>query len=132
MCNRLLRDHGLETTCQVSEVEKELGGVSRTYDTVSYLMNQQQGKIFSWVIGADLLAELPGWYRAEELIKKISFTVVRRKGTYCPPSDFRVLDEEMPEIASSEIRYLIETGGKVSAFLSSGVDDYVRNLGLYR
>mgnify|MGYP001348162966 CR=1 FL=1 len=132
MCHRLLGDHGLEARCQVSEVEKELGGVSRTYDTVSYLMNQQPGKSFSWVIGADVLAELPRWYRAEELIKKISFTVVRRKGTPCPPCDFRVLHEEMPDISSSEIRNLLETGGNVEAFLSPGVEDYVRHLSLYR
>jgi nicotinate-nucleotide adenylyltransferase len=110
---------------RVSEIERELGGESRTLRTVKALKQKHPEHSFSLVIGADLEAEVSSWYGAEELRRLIDFIVVGRGGFSGGSGP------AMPEVSSSEVRERLRTGAPVDALVSRSVLDYIRQRKLY-
>ena len=64
---------------RVSDVEHRRGGPSYTVETVAALAGEVDKRV-AWLIGADQLATLPNWHRADELAGLASFVVMRRPG----------------------------------------------------
>lgn len=52
---------------EVSDIERELGGESRTFHTLEALSKRYPGASFRLVIGADILNETHKWFRWEEV-----------------------------------------------------------------
>ncbi len=52
---------------RVTPIEQELGGESRTIDTLEALQARYSGLTFELIIGADLVAEMPRWKRWDAL-----------------------------------------------------------------
>jgi nicotinate-nucleotide adenylyltransferase len=122
MCRRAAA--ALGSRVQVCDVEGRLGGESRTLRTVTALLAEQPGLELSLVVGADLVAELPSWYGAEQLKQLVSFIVVGRAG-------FPGSGPAMPAISSSEVRDRLRRGEPVETLLPRSVLDYVRERKLY-
>jgi nicotinate-nucleotide adenylyltransferase len=111
---------------RVSDVEARLGGEkSRTLLTIKGLQASYPQHEFSLVIGADLVAELPSWYGADELRRSVQLLVVGRGG-YPGPTGVT-----MPAVSSTEIRARLYTGESTDGLLPRGVSEYVRERGLY-
>src|SRR4051812_15414382 len=72
---------------RVSDVERELGGESRTLRTVQTLEARHPEHRFALVIGADLVDETGSWYGAEELRREVPFIVVGRAGVRASGGD---------------------------------------------
>ncbi|MCK5801110.1 MAG: nicotinate (nicotinamide) nucleotide adenylyltransferase [Deltaproteobacteria bacterium] len=112
---------------QVSAIEAELGGKSRTFVTVSSLCERYPDRDFSLLIGADLVPEIASWHRADELRELVDLIVVGRSG-YEGPSG----SAELAAISSTKVRGALRKGADVSGWLPSGVVDYISRHGLYQ
>lgn len=110
---------------RVSDIEAEIGGTSRTFNTVSRLRARHPELDFALLIGADLLEETPAWHRFDELRELVELIVVGRPGY---PADDAV---ELARVSSTEVRRRLAAGEDASALLPRAVLDYVEAEGLY-
>jgi nicotinate-nucleotide adenylyltransferase len=127
MCRLTAR--ALGDRAQVSDIEGQLGGESRTLLTVMALRQAHPGTDFDLVIGADLHDEIDSWYRAEELRRMVSFIVVGRGGFPGPGGGDQL---QMPAVSSTEVRRRLQAGESADAFVPRLVLDYIRETKLYR
>lgn len=131
MCQ--LAAEALGPRVKVSDVEKQLGGESRTLRTVQALRAAQPDLQLSLVIGSDLENETSSWYGADELRQNVSFIVVGRAG-FGAPGAAKGSTVAMPPISSTEIRERLRAGAEatgVEALVPRRVLDYIRQRGLY-
>lgn len=85
---------------EVSTVEAELGGESRTFNTLQELSRREPGATFRLVIGSDILESVDRWYRWEEIAVLAPPLVVGREGYPLPPECPLVL----PNVSSTALR----------------------------
>lgn len=78
MCEIVVRDFNKAELCLI-EFERE--GKSYSYDTVKLLKSKYPEKEFTFVCGGDMLVYFDKWYRYEDLMREVSFTVFRRADT---------------------------------------------------
>lgn len=86
----------------------------RTFITVAKAREIWPQADFTLAIGADLVGQLPSWYRAEELLRQVKVAIVPRPGYSLPDRDLEVLrrrcasveiaDLVVPSISSSDYR----------------------------
>lgn len=124
--------------CQLCLVEFEREGKSYSYDTVVFLKKKYSQKDFTFVCGGDMLVSFDKWYRYEELMKLIPFTVFKRTDT--DETDFRncierfskmgmditVKEEKISNISSTEFRK-----SNLKHLLPSEVYDFIKERGIY-
>lgn len=120
----------------VVDVERERSGPSYTIDTVAELRAEDPGRELLWVVGSDLLDELPRWHRWPELREQITFLVIPR-GEGPPaaaPQGARLerLPVAFPDISSTAVRRALAEGRTVEGWLDREVQAIVAREGLYR
>jgi nicotinate-nucleotide adenylyltransferase len=141
MCNLLCNSFN---KAQVSDIEFKRQGKSYTFDTVNILKKEYEN--IAILIGGDMMSTFDTWYNYKELIKMVEILAVRRKGV--PDAEFddmvqrliaegakiTVLDVDLPEISSTEIRECFETQNveKLHSLLPENVMQYISENGLYR
>ncbi len=125
----------------VSDIERKLGGRSYTINTVRALRELYPPKTeFHLIIGGDQLFKLPEWYRFEALLKECRVTAVTRGGiSYADMQEYanelghvRVLNLDIPEISSTELRDKLKKGIDVSGLIPEKALAYITERGLYR
>lgn len=114
----------------VSEIERELGGESRTLHTIEALIEQDPSRELRLVIGADVLADLPKWYRWDRVAELAPPIVIGRAGYEHPDAPETLL----PMVSSTKIRALVAAGSteKASALLPRRVRAHIAEHALYR
>lgn len=116
-------------------IEAELPPPSRTIDTVAALRARHPDIGFSWIVGADILDELPRWHRWSELREQVRFVVVGR-GDHdfgLPPGgQFVVRPFRLPPVSSSAVRAAVAAGEPIDHLVSRAVSATIRARGLYR
>jgi nicotinate-nucleotide adenylyltransferase len=117
---------GLGWRVRVSDVERTIGGPSRTLNTIRELGKQHPEHEFSLVIGADLVAEVPTWHGATELQAQVPFIVVGRGGVGAASAPVA-----MPEVSSTEVRARLRDGQSVEGLVPRVVLDYIYERRLY-
>jgi nicotinate-nucleotide adenylyltransferase len=126
MCRRAMALFG--DRVQVSRVEEELGGESRTWRTLERLRAQQPAAAWRLVIGSDILAETDAWQRWDDIVQIAPPIVVgrgdHRKDTTVPIG--------MPDFSSTQARALLARGEDAVGLVSRSVMDYIAERGLYR
>lgn len=124
--------------------ELRRGGVSYSLLTALELSAEHPGLELCFVIGADMLVDLPNWWRIEELARLVSFCPVARPGFRLDLAPVAaVLGEEsarriaertvtMPPhpASSSAVRAALAAGGP-APWLPPGVEAEIRRRGLY-
>jgi nicotinate-nucleotide adenylyltransferase len=115
----------------VSDIERALGGPSRTLLTVRRLRELHPEHELSLVIGADLLAEVATWFGGAELQASVRFIVVGRGGTDGLAAD-AAGPVKMPAVSSTAVRDAIAAGRPVEGLVPRTVLDYIYRQGLYR
>lgn len=130
VCDFLASDEDRINMCRllISPLEKtklclaefERTGKSYSYDTVTLLKKKYPERNFTFVCGGDMLISFDKWYKYEELLKAVPFTVFRRTETDKDGFDSAVLkygemgmkitvcDDDVPAVSSSYIRNNIE------------------------
>jgi nicotinate-nucleotide adenylyltransferase len=127
MCE--LAAQALGARVRVSDIERDIGGESRTLRTVRRLQEVHPDFTFSLVIGGDLVAEVPTWYGGAELQRTVPFIVVGRGGAGTGAASGAVA---MPEVSSTEVRQALREGRSVEGLVPRAVLDYIYERGLYR
>jgi nicotinate-nucleotide adenylyltransferase len=116
---------------RVDPIEAQLPPPSRTIHTVDALREKHPDVDFAWIIGSDLLDELPSWHRWEDLRDAVEFLVVGR-GAHehpLPEGRFDVRDFVLPDISSSAIRRDLAAGVDVRDRLPEGVAAWLEKNG---
>jgi nicotinate-nucleotide adenylyltransferase len=112
---------------EVSDVERRLGGESRTLLTVRALRAERPGDDIVVVVGADLVRERERWYGYPELAALVDFFIVGRAGYPAEGAEGVV----MPDVSSTEIRTRVCEGRSIEGLVPSAVADYVAAHRLY-
>lgn len=129
MCERAVADLPRVALC---DIEKRLGGESRTFDTVTVLREEHPDTDFALVIGTDILAETQDWKNWDGLMEMVSLIVVGRSGH--DGADAQSL--ALPNVSSTSIRQALAAGDVdhevIEAWMVRDVQEYVLEHGLYR
>lgn len=114
---------------QVSRVEEELGGESRTVRTLEHLREQYAGKPLRFIMGADIMVEASKWYRFDRIVELAPPIVLGRVGVDYPSAPPPVL----PSISSTEIRAKLGEGDltSIEELVPKAVIEYARARRLY-
>lgn len=113
---------------RVNDIERRLGGESRTLETIKALRKEMPGQTFHLVVGADIEHEIATWYGAEELLRTVPRIVVGRSGFVGGPTGSQVT---MPAVSSTEVRARLARGDSVAGMLPTQVESYLRKHALY-
>ncbi|MBI4179980.1 nicotinate-nucleotide adenylyltransferase [bacterium] len=124
----------------VSDMEILRAGTSYTVDTLSELASRDPGSKLYFILGSDLLADLPNWRRWPDARKLATFVGVHRPGQPPgdPPKDLQDLGLvkllEIPGVAisSSLIRARVAAGKSIRYLVPAQVQDIIEEEGLYR
>ena len=130
----------------VSRYEADRGGINYTVDTLAHFRGQDpEGELF-FLLGADMLHDLPGWHEPARVCQLATAVVVRRSGAESVDFDclsrvvspegiqrLRRHQVEMPEIgiSSTEIRRRVRAGGSIRYQTPRAVEKYIETHGLY-
>lgn len=130
----------------VEDCETKREGRSYTIDTIRHLHAERPGDLFYFIIGGDMLANLPSWKEIGDLLNLTEFIPVFRPGH--TEEVFDQLKEtlgeevaqklksnivEMPlmDISSTSIREAAGAGESIQAWVPPGVATYIRAHHLY-
>lgn len=125
MCEAMARDVG--SWLQVSRAEAEVGGEGRTIELLEWLLPRHPGVRFRWVIGSDILADLPKWKAWDRIQQLVSVTVLHRAGYPAPTA----LGPPLAEVSSTEIRKRLEAGDVPVELVPRNALEVARARGLY-
>jgi nicotinate-nucleotide adenylyltransferase len=113
----------------VCAAEAELAGdplVGRTVRTLEHLHAKHPTLRFALVVGTDVLAEAPKWYRWDRIAELARLIVVGRAG-----AGEAGADPALPAISSTEIRERLRRGEDVSRWVPARVLRYAIERRLY-
>lgn len=119
MCKLAFPTLGLPV--HVLDIERTLGGESRTLRTVETLLQQYPEKHFSLVVGEDIEHEKEKWHGYERIVGMVDMIKIPR-GPYSP----------IPDVSSSEIRRRISAGESYRELVETEVAVYIVTKALYR
>ena len=87
---------------------------------------------FYFIIGGDMVAYLPKWYKVDELMQLVQFVGVRRPG-YPEISDYPLMWVDVPlmDLSSTMIRQKVAQGCSIRYFVPEAVRAYIEEKGLY-
>lgn len=121
---------------RVSDFESRLPVPSYMYNTLDRLRHEYEGKEFVLVIGADNWRNFHRWYRAEDILKEYGVLVYRRPGFEMDeeglPESVKVVDTDLYDVSSTQIRETIRNGESAEEWLEKGVCAYIEKYGLYK
>lgn len=103
-----------EPDLTISDVEKEMGGLSYTVRTVKQLKYIYPQNQFFLIIGGDSLAELDSWRKVDELVTLTEFIVIERPGfeRKVPVKNVKIhwLETSKSGISSTDLRNRLKRG----------------------
>jgi len=111
---------------EVSPIERELGGVSRTLRLVEALGQRYPGHRLRLLVGSDILAERDRWQDFDRICARAPLLVAQRRGSATEPHAL-----QLPEISSSDVRAALARGADVGTWLPAAVRAYIATQGLY-
>ena len=136
-----------ENTFQVSDCELKRSDPSYTIDTIRFFRQTSPDDTqFYWLIGADMLAELPKWHEIDHVVDECNLSIMNRGGVDIPDVTAlerlisseaveklkkNMLSTPMVEVSSTEIRAKLAAGQDVSDLLDADVLAYIRENRLY-
>ena len=137
-----------EQRMRVSDCEVKREPPSYTIDTVRYFRGQYGDDTeFYWLVGADMLNDLPRWYRIRELLDECTICLMLRPEFETPKLD-RFMDifgheqvgkleqniilNPLVDISSTEIRRRVAAGEDISHMVHPVVAIYIKEHSLYR
>src|SRR5690625_2434815 len=104
--------------------EVESGGKNYTYDTMKALIELYPAVDFYFIIGGDMVSDLPNWYKIDELVQLVQFVGVKRPG-YEVESEYPIIMVDTPliDISSSLIRKKVAIDCSIRYLVPEAVRD---------
>ncbi len=143
MLQLALREHADDgPPLEAVDLEGRRAGPSYTVDTVEQLRRSHPGVQFELFVGADMLADLPSWERAPDLVRQVRVVAFGRAGTALDQARraFQAAFEQevlyageapLADLSSTEVRRSLAAGKPVESLLSPSVEAFIREKGLY-
>lgn len=113
---------------QVSAIESELGGVSRTLRLVRELKKRHPESDLRLLIGSDILAQRERWQDFDKIVELAPLMTAERVDHEAGDTDLGAL---LPRVSSTEVRALLAQG-EASRLVPASVCAYALAQGLYR
>lgn len=131
----------------VNRYEADRGGVSYTVETLRHCRQENPEAELFFLMGADMLYDLPHWREADQVCQLAVMVTVRRAGE--PEPDFEHLNGtttpdridlfrrhqvEMPLVglSATELRHRVAAGQSIRYRTPRAVEKYIETRGLYR
>jgi nicotinate-nucleotide adenylyltransferase len=131
----------------VSRYEVDRGGINYTVETLAHFHKEMPGSELFFLLGADMLCDLPHWREAGKVCELATLVVAGRPGlgplnldclsAVTTPERIEAIGGqrvEMPEIgiSSTELRQRVARGQSIRYQTPAAVVEYIRSRGLYR
>lgn len=128
----------------VNPIEIQRGGASYTLDTLRQLHAQRPQVRWTWVLGADQLANFCTWHQWQAIVDIADLAVAARPGSQLSPPDalqqaltqanrqLSLIPMEALPISSSNIRERLQHNQSVQGLLDPRVLTYIREHHLYQ
>lgn len=127
----------------ISDIEIKSKEKNYSITTIRKLKEEFPNKEFAFLLGGDSLIEFNKWYQYLEILKEVELYVFGRGS--CSKGEFdaalenlrkdggriTVIDKEIPNISSSEIRQNLKTNKSLKNIVSLKVAEYIIRHGLY-
>lgn len=115
---------------ELAEIKR--GGVSYTVDTMKQLTKEHSNFEYYFIIGGDMVADLPNWHQIDELTRLVQFVGVKRRG-YKIHTPYPVLwvDAPLIDISSTQIRQKVACSGSIRYLVPEPVENYIKERQLY-
>ncbi|MCH5196043.1 MAG: nicotinate (nicotinamide) nucleotide adenylyltransferase [Oscillospiraceae bacterium] len=131
--------HG-KCAVEISDIERQLGGVSYTINTIRELNKLYPDERFYLIIGGDMLYSFTKWYKYESILKESTVCAAARGGdNFADMLEFaneigriKVMPTEVVDISSTEVREKLKNGESVSGFIPVSVEEYIIENKLYK
>ena len=107
---------------------------SYAYDTALEIGEAFPRAGLFWLIGADQLADLDKWHRADELLKLVTFALLPRGGTVgeIPPGSVLSLPKpRRVDISATEIRHRVKSRLPIDYLVPAPIAAYIKRHGIY-
>lgn len=125
---------------EISDIEREMGGVSYTINTIRELSKRCPGERFYLLIGGDMLFSFREWYKYESILKESTVCAVAREDdSFTDMVEFanqigrvKVIPTNVVDVSSTRIREAIGEGGDISGLVPEAVVEYIKDNNLYR
>jgi nicotinate-nucleotide adenylyltransferase len=128
MCRRAFSDL---SRVEISAVEAELGGESKTVRTLEHLHAQHPDWQMRLIVGSDVVHELDRWWSPER-VKELAPPIVLGRLGVAPPAGYESAPRVLPEISSTAIRTALSRGESQDHVLPRRVVEWINERGLYR
>lgn len=124
---------------EVLDIERQMGGVSYTINTLRELKRLYPDEQFFLLIGGDMLYSFRNWFKYESILKECKVCAVARGGdSLTDMMEFaneigrvKVLPTDIVDISSTEIRGRLAGLSSVEGLVPREVADYIEKHGLY-
>lgn len=104
-----------------------------TFDTMMWFKEKYPNADFYFIIGGDMVADLPNWYRIDELIQLVTFVGIDRPNTTMEtPYPIVTIDSPMIDLSSSKIRQFVAGGKSIRYLVPDAVEQYIQTHQLYQ
>ena len=113
-----------------SDYEMHLPKPSYTWNTLQALKKDYPDYEFTLLMGGDNWASFDRWYRHEDILRDFRIVVYPRRGMVQADAPC-VVEAELLDISSTEIRERIKAGKGIRRMVPRAVADYIRKEGLY-
>lgn len=112
---------------ELLDIERRLGDISRTLNTLEALHADHPDASFHLLIGADVLLTTDRWHRWDDIVRLAPPLVVGREG-YPESKDCRI---SIPDVSSTDVRAALEQADDLRGLVPAAVVAYIREQGLY-
>lgn len=121
---------------KISDIEITRGGISYSIDTIRTIRKRYGHNVY-WIIGADILPELPRWENAAALTDETTFLVFPRDPyaiTNDLPKGFEIVtgdDLITTNISSTAVRKLIKKNLPITYLVPQEIENFIKTHHLY-
>lgn len=124
---------------EISDIEREMGGVSYTINTIRELSKRFPDERFYLLIGGDMLFSFKEWYKYESVLKESTVcAIAREEDCFTDMVEFanqigrvKVIATSVVDVSSTQIREAIAGGGDISGLVPDTVAEYITENKLY-
>lgn len=124
---------------EVSDIEREMGGVSYTINTIRELSKRFPGERFYLLIGGDMLFSFGEWYKYESILKESTVVAAaREEDSFADMVEFanrigrvKVIPTSVVDVSSTQIREALTSGGDITELVPESVAEYITENKLY-